>query len=290
MIIACDLDGTLTDELDVISTENARALRWARQRGAICLLATNRPSRCLDLPAGQRALFDCIITCDGAERAAPEPPQIHAPLSPSDIRRASRALQDAHITGAYAVEFGTSHGHEENFTGWPATDTGVPAWIGSLEELCSREPVARILFRPDAQDTAALQSAVAVLTAAVGDDVACGVSEQPGSIGVARLSSRKATKGDALRAWLAEIGRAGERLIAFGDQLNDLSMLELADESYAVGEAHPVLRRRYTHLPNADDSAVGRAIHRLFGPLLAPEPILKIPGAGAHEDEGRNLK
>lgn len=277
MIIACDLDGTLTDGRGVISAQNASALRWAKERGATCILATSRPSRCLDLPAQQRALFDCIITCDGAERTAPGPTGIHLPLSPSDIHRALRALRDADIAGAFAVEFGTSLGHEESYAGWPATDAGVPARTGSLQELCRQGPVARVFFRPDIQGTAVLSAAAAALTAAAGGCIACSVLEQPGSAGVCglvQISSRTATKGNAAQAWLAGTGRRGQRLVAFGDQLNDLSMLELADDAFAVGDAHPCLRRRYTHLPNADSSAVARRILRVLGPVLEAEPTL----------------
>jgi hydroxymethylpyrimidine pyrophosphatase-like HAD family hydrolase len=280
MIIACDLDGTLTDGRGVISTQNAAALRRAKERGATCILATSRPSRCLDLPTRQRALFDCIITCDGAERAAPEPTGIHIPLSPSDIDRASRVLKDAHITGAYAVEFGAGLGHEKSYTGWPATDTGVPAQTGSLQELSGRGPVARVFFRPDTQGTAALLAAAAAVTAAAGDSIACSVLEQPESAGLVQFSSRTATKGNAVQAWLVGTGRTGQRLIVFGDQINDLSMLELADDAFAVGDAHPRLRRRYTHLPNADSSAVGREILRMLA------PVLEYQGT---QDDGRDL-
>lgn len=262
MIIACDLDGTLTDRSGVISAENAKALRWAKDRGAVCVLATSRPSRCLDLPARQVALFDSIFTCDGAEQAAPEPAGIRMPLSLSDIQRVMNALRDADIAGAYAVEFGTSLGHEENYTGWPATDSGAPARTGPVQELCRKEPVARIFFRPATQGAAVLPAAAAALTAAADDCIACSIVEQPGSGGLVQISSRTATKGNAVQAWMAGTGRTGQRLIAFGDQLNDLSMLELADDSFAVGDAHPRLRRRYAHLPNADNSAVARAIHQ----------------------------
>jgi hydroxymethylpyrimidine pyrophosphatase-like HAD family hydrolase len=277
MIIACDLDGTLTDRRGVISAKNASALQLAGERGATCILATSRPSRCLDLPTQQRALFDCIITCDGAERAAPGPIRIDMLLSPDDIRRASRALRDADITGAYAVEFGTSLGHEEGYTGWPATDTGMSARTGSLQELCGQGPVARVFFRPDNQSAAALPAAAAALTAAAGDRIACSAWEQSGPAGVGglvQISSRTATKGNAVLAWLAGTGRKGQRLMAFGDQLNDLSMLEVADDAFAVGDAPPCLRRRFTHLPNADNSAVARRILQTLGPVPESELTL----------------
>lgn len=261
MIIVCDLDGTLTDASGTISAANVRGLRRARDRGVTCVLATSRPSRCLDLPAEQRAVFDCIITCDGAELTAPAPTAIHLPLSASAVRRAERTLQDARITGAYAVEFGTGLGHDRGYTGWPATDTGVIARVGPLLELSRLAPVARIFFRPDREDD--LLPAATCLAASAGDGAAVTVLRQPRAAGLVQLGSRSATKGAALLAWLAGARRTG-RLVAFGDQLNDLSMLELADAAFAVGEAHPSLVERYTHLPNGDCAAVARMIEEFL--------------------------
>ena len=258
MIIACDLDGTLTDHDGVISAQNARSLLWARERGVICVLATSRPSRCLDLPKRQLALFDCVITCDGAERAFPDPAGVWLPMAPGDIDRAGIALQDAGVSGAYAVEFGTGLGHEKGFAGWPATDRGSPFRIGRLEALCRLAPVARVYFRPDASAT--WGAAADALTTAAG--VGITVSEQTEGRGLVQFTHRRATKGEALRTWLDDTRHKGP-LIAFGDQLNDLSLLDLADEAFAVGDAHPALLRRYSHLPNDDGSAVARAIRRV---------------------------
>ncbi|HEX5116528.1 MAG TPA: HAD hydrolase family protein [Pseudonocardiaceae bacterium] len=262
MIIVCDLDGTLSDASGSISAANAGALRWARERGATCVLATSRPSRCLDLPMEQRALFDCIITCDGAEQVVPEPAGVHLPLPPSAAHRARRTLRDAHIAGTYAVEFGTGLGHEHGYLGWPATDIGVTARVGSLQELCGLGPMARIFFRPRTQD--ALFAATACLT---DESISVTIMRETQSAGLVQLCSRSATKGNAVRAWLAGTGRS-RRLVVFGDQLNDLSMLELADDAMVVGNADPSLRRRFTHLPNDDFAAVARAIRQIPEGLL----------------------
>ncbi|MET9730132.1 HAD hydrolase family protein [Streptomyces sp. NPDC006458] len=264
MIIACDLDGTLTDDQGVISASNASGLRRAKEHGATCVLATSRPSRCLDLPKRQLALFDCVLTCDGAERVSPDPAGVHLPLASAAVQRLSHALRAASITGAYAVEFGTNLGHEDGYTGWPATDTGPRFLTGPLHALCAQGAVARVFFRPDPPNTA--RAAVEVLAAAAGDDITFVTSEQPESTGLVQISGRAATKGAALRAWLTATRRQG-RLIAFGDQLNDLSLLDLADDAFAVGDAHPELLRRYTHLANDDSAAVARAIHRILTPL-----------------------
>ena len=55
-----------------------------------------------------------------------------------------------------------------------------------------------------------------------------------------------------------------DRIVVFGDNLNDLPLFEAADESYAVSNAHPLLQERATGVIDSNDTdAVARFIlHR----------------------------
>lgn len=53
------------------------------------------------------------------------------------------------------------------------------------------------------------------------------------------MMPRGATKAAAIRALMTELGY--ERVVCFGDSINDRSMFEIADEAYAVGGSHPEL-------------------------------------------------
>ena len=259
MIIACDLDGTLTNRAGIISARNAGALRWAAGRGAACVLATSRPSRCLDLPPSQVALFACVVTCDGAEWSGHRPAEVRAPLSRGDVSLISGKISDAGVPGFYAVEFGAAMHYERGFSGWPATDTGARVGSRPLHDLCAHGPVARLYFRPEnPRDGGGLAAAKHAVSGC--DGISCTTVEQPAEVGLLQFSSEKATKGDALRTWLDETGLRDQRLVVFGDHLNDLSMLELGDEAFAVGNAHPAVFRRYRHLRNDDESAIARWI------------------------------
>ncbi|GAA3401648.1 HAD-IIB family hydrolase [Paenibacillus hodogayensis] len=46
-----------------------------------------------------------------------------------------------------------------------------------------------------------------------------------------------------------------DRIVCFGDNLNDLPMFEIADEAFAMGNAHPIVRERATGVlaTNAED-------------------------------------
>ena len=67
------------------------------------------------------------------------------------------------------------------------------------------------------------------------------------------LAALGATKGDGI----ADLRRltGADRIVCFGDNRNDLSMFEAADESYAVANAAPEVKERATAVidSNADD-------------------------------------
>jgi Cof subfamily protein (haloacid dehalogenase superfamily) len=72
------------------------------------------------------------------------------------------------------------------------------------------------------------------------------------------LHDRRATKRHALEELLISEGMQADRLVVFGDHLNDLEMFELAGTSVAVANAHPVVLEIATHRigPNTEDSVV----------------------------------
>ena len=53
---------------------------------------------------------------------------------------------------------------------------------------------------------------------------------------------KNVSKGAALRQIQESLGIGPEETMAFGDQLNDLEMLERAYYSYAVGNARPEVK------------------------------------------------
>lgn len=59
-------------------------------------------------------------------------------------------------------------------------------------------------------------------------------------IGILEAFSEKSTKANAVRALAKEIG--AERIVCFGDNINDLPMMKIADLAVAVGNALPEVR------------------------------------------------
>ncbi|CAL9616032.1 Cof-type HAD-IIB family hydrolase [Streptomyces sp. enrichment culture] len=85
------------------------------------------------------------------------------------------------------------------------------------------------------------------------------------------LMNRTANKGAAIRRLQRELGITPAQTMAFGDYLNDLEMLDAAEWSFAMANAHPEVVRRARHLAPANtDNGVLRTVARVLGlPLPA---------------------
>jgi Cof subfamily protein (haloacid dehalogenase superfamily) len=62
------------------------------------------------------------------------------------------------------------------------------------------------------------------------------------------LMAPNANKGVAVEALQAELGITRAETVAFGDYLNDLEMLDAAERSYAMANAHPDVIARANHV------------------------------------------
>lgn len=79
------------------------------------------------------------------------------------------------------------------------------------------------------------------------------------------VMNRTANKGTALRRLQRDLGITPAQTAVFGDYLNDLEMLDAAEWSFAMANAHPEVIGRARHLaPSNNDNGVLRTITRLL--------------------------
>ncbi|MEV3860966.1 Cof-type HAD-IIB family hydrolase [Streptomyces sp. NPDC050095] len=75
-----------------------------------------------------------------------------------------------------------------------------------------------------------------------------------------------ANKGVAVRGLQRELGITAAQTMVFGDYLNDLQMLDAADWSYAMADAHPEVARRARHrAPSNTQDGVVRTVREVLG-------------------------
>lgn len=87
---------------------------------------------------------------------------------------------------------------------------------------------------------------------------------------VLEVSSASATKENAIAFLQEQYGIQGENLHLFGDNLNDQGMLSLPANTYAVGNAHPVILDIVAHkIPTNDQDGVASTIKLLVNQVLS---------------------
>ncbi len=79
------------------------------------------------------------------------------------------------------------------------------------------------------------------------------------------LNAPAANKGDAIRALCARLGIAVEESIAFGDGLNDLTMIETAGLGVAMENGEPVVKAAAKRIaPHHGEDGVGQVLEDLM--------------------------
>ncbi|MEV0598823.1 Cof-type HAD-IIB family hydrolase [Streptomyces sp. NPDC050315] len=87
-------------------------------------------------------------------------------------------------------------------------------------------------------------------------------------------------KGTALRALQRELGITPAQTMVFGDYLNDLEMLDAAEWSYAMAEAHPEVRRRARYTaPSHREQGVLHVLDSVLGLGDDATGITEVTGA-----------
>jgi len=80
------------------------------------------------------------------------------------------------------------------------------------------------------------------------------------------VMSPTANKGEGIRALQRALGVSAAQTMVFGDFLNDLEMMDAADYSFAMDNAHPLLRERARYVaPSNAENGVVRTISSVLG-------------------------
>lgn len=89
--------------------------------------------------------------------------------------------------------------------------------------------------------------------------------------GLVEVAARGVTKASALAGLAAELGIDREEVVAFGDMLNDLSMLEWAGHGVAMGNAHDLVKASAGEITaSCEEDGVAVVLERVLPPLAGP--------------------
>ena len=257
-LVAVDLDGTLLNDSKQVSRQTVDALRCLPTRGVRVVIASARPPRSVRHVYAELGLDTLQINYNGAliwdepgRRAV-----YHRPMDGSVVRDIIDAVRDRYeevLVGCEILDRWCTDRFDQTYT----TETGrlfKPDLVAPLDEFCN-QPVTKLLLLADPVTITRLDPVLIDLP----HDVSI-VRSDPQLI---QIMDSGASKGGALRMVAAHYGVAMPQVMAIGDAVNDVPMLEAAGVAVAMDNAHPDVKRVADWVaPSNNDHGVHAALVR----------------------------
>lgn len=258
-LVATDLDGTLLHSDGTVTPRTREVLAELDARGVPVVFTTGRPIRWMEHlweEVGAHGLAICSnggIVYDVAAR------QVRTALTidPDTGLRVGELLRSAIPGTVFALEKTGGFAREHTFM--PRVPPPVEIPVGPLEEIFDTT-VVKMLARHEEIGPESFWERVEEVVGSL-------VTTTWSSVGtLVEMSAHGVTKATTLARLCAELGVAGEEVIAFGDMPNDLTLLEWAGTSYAMSNAHPLVRDMADHVAASnDEDGVAAVLAEVFG-------------------------
>ncbi len=239
-LIATDVDGTLLDDDEKISSRTRAAARAVVDAGAQFVLATGRPPRWVRPIVDQLGFTPMAVCANGAVIYDPSTDRIVSVRTLSaDALGELAEIATRVIPGAgLAVERVGRSAHDAATPQFVSSPGYEHAWLNpdntevSIEDLLSA-PAVKLLIRKAGASSAAMAAALAKHVGIEGDIT---YSTNNGLLEIVPLGVSKATGIEELAR---PRGILAAEVVAFGDMPNDVPMLGWAGLGVAMGNAHP---------------------------------------------------
>ncbi len=269
-LVAIDLDGTLLNSRREISEGNRRALLEAVEREVQVVIVTGRRFHSALPLVSQIPCLVTLITSNGALIANSSGEVLHRDFLPQDVAR--QVLEFARPYRPYSVAIFHTPGYGQVTMQDNAVDEGPLGWYAQTSAHClrlvpdlaaalDRDPIQVMIGGPPAQ----IESAEMLLAESpVRSSIHLTWTKYlTTKISILDVMNRGCSKGRALKIWAEQCGIQPGEVMAVGDNLNDLEMLQYAGLPVLMGNHCPELHRpEWTlTLPN-DEDGVAAAIRR----------------------------
>jgi Cof subfamily protein (haloacid dehalogenase superfamily) len=252
------VDGTLLRSDGTFSERTRTAVARVREAGIQVLLVSARPPRWMGPALGDLDAGPLVVCCNGALVYDLEREEIvaHHPLHAELVERLVRGLRERAPGVAFAAESERRYLRERDYVPlWTAPEdyTEVDALAFSTEGAVTK----LILKHPEvAQET--LYELACELAGKEAFAVYSGAA-------LVEISAAGVTKASAVANVCAELGIEAHEVVAFGDMVNDVPLLEWAGHGVAVANAHPAALAAADEVTASnDEDGVALVLERLL--------------------------
>ncbi len=262
-IIATDLDGTLLNSDHQVDPFTVETVRELEAQGVRFIIATGRHYR--DVVGIRKVLgIDAyLITSNGARIHAPDNERIYArDIAPSAVRRLVQpdlAGSERVIVNLFADDAWLIDRHAPELLEFHQ-DSGFDYDVMDLRQH-DGENIAKVLYIGEPKD---LKVTAANLEREFGDSIYVTYS-LPDCL---EVMTSDVSKGRALKVVLDRLDIDTAHCVAFGDNMNDIDLLETAGRPFMMNNANPDLIKRLPDIPrtgNNFEAGVAHQLRALFG-------------------------
>lgn len=257
-LVILDLDGTMIGSDGRVSARVWEAVERARERGIKLAACTGRPGLGVALQVAKRlGPANPHIFQMGAHIAFPDGETLKA--SALKEPAAQEIVRHARETGLVLEVYTPQFLYVERKT--PLSEAhakaiGVPAMVRDLSEVVANEPVIRAQWVIPAEE-----EAVAMSLKTEGVTVGRATSPTVPNTLFISLTRSGVSKGSAVRDLVAHMKVPLEQVMAIGDSMGDLPMLEQVGVPVVMGNADQELRQRFERvMPGVEEDGVVDAL------------------------------
>src|SRR5262245_8378533 len=275
-LIAIDIDGTLLDSRSRLPDAHRDAIGEAYARGIEIALVTGRSFH-FTLPVANLLPIPLTLVCNNGALVKTKSGEtaMRHPLSREIARRVltdTREFEDS-----VAIIFDRANGDERQMV-FERMDWSHPhrrgyyeknkAYIArattTLAEMLTEDPV-QVMFNGAMKPMRALLSALREMS--IADQFAVAITEyEARDFALVDINAARCSKGTTLARWVEHRGLTRDEVMAVGDNLNDVEMLDFAGTAVVMGNATDALKSRgYETTGTHDEGGLATAIRRFAG-------------------------
>lgn len=259
-LAAADLDGTLLNSDNSISQRNMEAINELKRRGCIFTIITGRMYSAAKPLADELKLTAFMGVYQGAVVLNAESGEVLRRIT-LDVNVCKNIFEDAMSRGlnvqAYINDRVYVQKYDE-YTQYYEKLNNIKVDIAeNLEDMIASDDSVKLLINSSEEATALNYGYFFDKYSELASVVLSGKH-------FIEFTDKKADKGNALKFIAEKYGIQRDEIIAFGDQLNDVSMLNYAGMGVAMGNSPECVKNRADHVTlSNEESGVAYAIERL---------------------------
>lgn len=262
-LVAIDMDGTLLDPAHKLTPRVKQAIARARALGVHIVLTSGRPVPGLAPflhELGIEGDDDYCIACNGGlvQRIGPRETVVEYPLSFDDFVYCEQVAREIGVH-FQALDAQRMYKPNQDISIYTVADSHLSRMPLSYRRVADMDPGMSFIKLMMIDEPDVLDAAIARLPATLTERFAV-LKSAPFFL---EVFDHRAGKGPSLQKLAEHLGIDRANVMAIGDQENDLTMLQYAGTSVAMGNAIDAVKAvaRFETATNADEG-VARAIER----------------------------